>query len=162
MKPWVMLLSSLLLVVLLAPQSGYACGEGIYAVPDGANHRGYLAPRRAAVLVYNNQETVPEATKAVYRGLARAGHKLEVARSPEQLAIALRDHRYDVVIANYEQIDVIGKQYAPASKAKLLPIMTDGQRGASSLRDRFRFSLSPDAGLIQYLKLIDRLIKDRA
>lgn len=159
MKPWI---SSLVLsIVLLAPQPGFACGEGLYAMSDGSRHRGYLAPRLATVLVYNDQGTVPEATKAVYRGLVQAGHKLEVARDPEQLATALRARRYDVVIADYDQVEAIGKQAGPASTAKVLPIVTSGQRDADGLRERFRFLLTPDATLGQYLKSINRLMENR-
>lgn len=153
-------LSSLLLIALLAPQIGLACGEGIYNMSQGRG-KGYLAPRLATVLIYNNQTTVPPKTKAVYRGLVQAGHKLEVARSPEQLAIALRDHRYDVVIADYDQIDVIGKQVEPASQTRLLPVVTDGQHDANDLREHLRFFLREGASLGQYLKLIHQLVKNK-
>lgn len=162
MKPPVLLLGSLLSVALLAPQPGFACGEGIYTMSEGSRHRGYLAPRPAMVLIYNDQGTVPEATKAVYRGLVHAGHKIEVARNPGQLASALRDHRYDVVIAGYDQIDAIDRQVQPVSRTSLLPIVNNQQRGADSWKERFRFSLTQDASLGQYLKLIDKLVKDRA
>ncbi len=162
MKPPVLLLSSLLSAALLTPQPGFACGEGIYTMSEGSRHRGYLAPRPATVLIYNDQGTVSETTKAVYRGLVNAGHKVEVARNPGQLSTALRDHRYDVVIADYNQIDGIDRQVAPASKTSLLPIVTDKQRSADSWKERFRFSLTQGASLGQYLKLIDKLVKDRA
>lgn len=160
MKPWILPL--VLSVSLLAPQAGFACGEGIYTMGEGARQRGYLAPHPATVLVYDDRGTVPESTRAVYRGLVRAGHKLEVARDQEQLAAALRAHRYDVVIADYDQIGIIGKQADPATKARLLPILTDAQRGAMDWRQRFRYSLTQGASLGQYLKLIDRLARDRA
>ena len=162
MKPSVLLLGPVLSAALLLPQSGFACGEGIYSMSDATRHQGYLAPRLATVLIYNDQGTVPEATRAVYRGLARAGHRLEVARNPEQLAAALRAHRYDVVIADYDQIGNIGRQAEPAAKASLLPILSDAQRDARDWRQRFRYSLTQGASLGQYLKLIDRLTRDRA
>lgn len=162
MKPRVLLLGALLSVASLAPQPGFACGEGIYTMGEGARHRGYLAPRQATVLIYNDQGTVPEATKAVYRGLVHAGHKVEVARNAGQLSTALRDRRYDVVIADYDQIDVVDLQVDLVSKTSLLPIVTNEQRGTDSWKERFRFSLTQGASLGQYLKLIDKLVKDRA
>lgn len=151
---------SLLFVALSAPQSGFACGENIYSMNHGLRQQGYLAPHLATVLIYNDQETVPAETKAVYRGLVQAGHTLEVARNPEQLVIALRDHRYDVVIADYEQIDVVDKYVKPASRTKLLPIVTAGQRSADGLHGRFQFLLADRASLGQYLKRINQLVKD--
>ena len=161
MKPRVLLLGALLSVASLAPQPGFACGEGIYTMGEGARHRGYLAPRQATVLIYNDQGTVPEATKAVYRGLVHAGHKVEVARNAGQLSTALRDRRYDVVIADYDQIDVVDLQVDLVSKTSLLPIVTNEQRGTDSWKERFRFSLTQGASLGQYLKLIDRLVRDQ-
>jgi hypothetical protein len=162
MKPRVLLLGALLTVASLAPQPGFACGEGIYTMGEGARHRGYLAPRQATVLIYNDQGTVPEATKAVYRGLVHAGHKVEVARNAGQLSTALRDRRYDVVIADYDQIDVVDLQVDLVSKTSLLPIVTNEQRGTDNWKERFRFSLTQGASLGQYLKLIDKLVKERA
>lgn len=161
MKPSVLLLGSVLSAALLLPQSGFACGEGIYSMSDATRHQGYLAPRLATVLIYNDQGTVPEATKAVYRGLVKAGHKVEVARTPGQLSTALRDQRYDVVIADYNRIDVIDQQVAPVSKTRLLPIVSNTQRGTNDWKERFRFSLAQGASLGQYLKLIDRLVRDQ-
>ena len=162
MKCRIPLLGAMLLVAVLAPQRGYACGEGLYTMGEGSRHRGYLAPRPATVLIYNDQGTVPEATKAVYRGLVHAGHKVEVARNAGQLSTALRDRRYDVVIADYDQIDVVDLQVDLVSKTSLLPIVTNEQRGTDSWKERFRFSLTQGASLGQYLKLIDKLVKDRA
>lgn len=156
------LTSLLLLVALVAPQSAMACGEGIYTMRPGLRHQGYLAPNLATVLVYNNQETVPAATRAVYRGLVQAGHTVEVARTPEQLANALRERRYDVVIADLDQIEVVGKNVDPASKTELLPIAANGQRSTGDWRGRFRFLLEDRASLSQYLKLINQLVKDKA
>jgi hypothetical protein len=162
MKLRLLLWGSVLLAALLTPQSGFACGEGMYAMGEGARHRGYLAPRKATVLIYNDQGTVPEATKAVYRGLVHAGHKVEVARNAGQLSTALRDRRYDVVIAEYDQIDVIDLQVNLVSKTSLLPIVPDKQRSSDGWKQRFRFSLTQGASLGQYLKLIDKVVKDRA
>lgn len=97
----------------------------------------------------------------MYRGLAQAGHTLEVARNPEQLAAALRGRRYDVVIADYDQLGVIGNQVEPASRTRLLPVVTNGRQDANGLRERFRFFLVEGASLGQHLKLIDKLVKDR-
>lgn len=159
MKPRMLLLIALSSVALLTPLSGFACGEGIYAMSEGSRPRGYLAPRPATVLIYNDQGTVPETTKAVYRGLVHAGHKLEVARNPAQLAAALRGRGYDVVIADYDRIEAIDRQVEPVSGTRLLPIVSSQQRSADSARQRFRFSLAQGAGLSQYLKRIDQLVK---
>lgn len=160
MKPCALLLGSVLSFGLLTPQSGLACGEGLYTMGQSSRHQGYLAPHSATVLIYNDQATVPESTKAVYRGLVRAGHTVEVARDQGQLATALRDRSYDVVIANYEKLGILEGQAEAVSEAKILPVL-DKQRSAKGGQERFRLALSQDASLGQYLKLIDRLVTNR-
>ena len=121
-----------------------------------------LAPRPATVLVYNDAPTVPDETRAVYRGLLHAGHRIEVARSPEQAASALRSHRFDVVIADYDQVEAINRQLAPDSGTRVLPVVDASQRRADGLRQRFRAFLLEGASLGQHLKLINQLLKDGA
>ncbi len=161
MKALIFLPSLLVALAAWVSLPAGACGEGIYVMSESSRHQGYLAPRLATVLVYNDQAAVPEATKAVYRGLVHAGHTLEVARNPAQLAIALQQRRYDVVIASYDQIDVVAEQVAPSTEVALLPVLTATQRGANGWRQRFRFSLAQDASLGQYLKRIYQLVKQR-
>lgn len=67
-----------------------------------------------------------------------------------------------MVIADYDQIDVVDLQVDLVSKTSLLPIVTNEQRGTDSWKERFRFSLTQGASLGQYLKLIDKLVKERA
>lgn len=161
MKPRWFFLGTLCSIMLLAPTAGWACGEGIYAMGDGSRHQGYLAPRLATVLVYNDSPVVADRTKAVYRGLVRAGHQVEVARNPAQLSTALHDHRYDVVIAGYDQVGAIVSQAGPAIGPGLLPVLTGQQREGKQWRDRFRHALADDSSLGQYLRLIDQVMKTR-
>ncbi len=161
MKAPIFLPGLLIALAVGVPLTAGACGEGIYVMSESSRHQGYLAPRLATVLVYNDQAKVPDATKAVYRGLVHAGHTLEVARDLEQLAIALQHRQYDVVIASYEQIDAVGKQVAPGPQAAMLPVLTLAQSRADGWRQRFRFSLVQDSSLGQYLKRIDQLVKQR-
>ena len=65
-----------------------ACGEGIFSLGDALRYDGYLAPRPASVLVYEPDADATEDRIAVYRGLARAGHRVTVVTDAGQLGDA--------------------------------------------------------------------------
>lgn len=149
-------------VLLLAPGPAQACGEGLFNMGQGLRYQGYLAPRPAAVLVYDMQRAPAADRIAVYRGLVRAGHRLTIAHSPDELALALRQQRYDVVIAGYDNVDLVATRTAgAASTAKLLPVVARSQRNAPTLRSRFTLFLLDGASLGQHLKSIDQLVKGK-
>ena len=158
MSPRMPLLLASLTIALLAPAQASACGEGIYAMRPEARSSGYLAPRPAKVLVYDDRDKVPESSRSVYRGLVRAGHTLEVARTPVQLAGALDGRRDDVVIAGLDAFEGVESLRALPTTAALLPVVPEGRATGDV---RFRQRLKPGAGLGQYLRLIDTLMKDR-
>lgn len=146
---------------LVAASPAFACGEGIFHMGDGLRYQGYLAPRPATVLVFDDERT-PRAEKiAVYRGLVQAGHRLSIAHDADELAQAMQQRRYDVVIADFNELGVVGAA-APSSATapKVLPVVQRGQRDAPALRSRFEVFVLDGASLGQYLKLINRLMKD--
>ena len=66
-----------------------------------------------------------------------------------------------MVIVDYDRIEVFDRQVKPVSKTSVLPILSSPHGDANAWKERFRFSLAKDAILRQYLKRIDRLVKDR-
>lgn len=156
------LLSTLLVsisVALFAAPPAFACGEGIFYMGDGLRYQGYLAPRPATVLIYDDEHAPSDATTAVWRGLAQAGHRLVVARNADELSRALRQHSFDVVITGISSIELVTAA-TPAAKSapKLLPVVDRSQRNAPDLRGRFERFVLDGASLGQYLKQINRLM----
>lgn len=148
--------------LLLAQPPARACGEGLFNLGQGLRYQGYLAPRPATLLVYD-RERAPDAGRiAVYRGLVRAGHRLTIAHDPDELAQAMRERRYDVVIAGYDNVDMVAAATASAASApKLLPVVARNQRNTPTLRSRFGLFLLDGASLGQHLKSIDQLVKGK-
>ena len=149
-------------LLLLAPGSVLACGEGLFNMGQGLRYQGYLAPRPAAVLVYDVERAPAEERIAVYRGLVRAGHRLTIAHDPGELALALRQQPYDVVIAGYGNVDMVAASTSIAtSTAKLLPVVARSQRNAPAVQSRFALFLLDGASLGQHLKRIDQAVKGK-
>lgn len=149
-----------LAAVLGAASPVFACGEGIFHMGGGLRYQGYLAPRPATVLVFDDNRT-PRAEKiAFYRGLVQAGHRLSIAHSADELAQAMQERRYDVVIADFSELGVVGAAAPSAARTPmLLPVIPRSQRDAPGLRSRFEVFALDGASLGQYLKLINRLMR---
>lgn len=144
---------------LLAQPSAHACGEGQFNMGQGLRYQGYLAPRPATVLVFDDGTAD---RKALYAGLQKAGHKVTVVGSSDAVARALAAERYDVVIADFTAADAVAASVAGASaKPRLLPVVERSQRNAADLRSRFNLFLLDGASLGQYLKTINQALSTR-
>jgi hypothetical protein len=155
----IVLTTLLLTTTLVAIPPALACGDGLFNMGGGLRYQGYLAPRPATVLVYDNERTPSADRIAVYRGLVRAGHTLSIAHSVDELSQALHERRYDVVIAGLEEVGKVTAQTsAEAATPTLLPVIERSQRNAPAVRDHFSLFLLDGASLGQYLKVINQAL----
>jgi CheY-like chemotaxis protein len=146
---------------LLLATPAHACGEGQFNMGQGLRYQGYLAPRPATVLIYDDGAVAPE-RKALYAGLQRAGHHVTVVRDAGSLSRALDATRYDVVISDLADADAIATRGAQAAaRPPLLPVVERSARNQPALR-RFHAFLLDGASLGQYLKAINQLLAVRA
>lgn len=145
------------LATLLCAPSAQACGEGAFNMGQGLSYQGYLAPRPATILVYDDG-TSPKRQK-LYGNLTRAGHKLTVVKDADALAAALRARRFDVAIAGFAQVatlDSLARQ--SARPLPLLPVVPRDARNEPQLRQRFKLFVLDGASIGQYLKAIHQLL----
>lgn len=108
------------------------------------------------MLVYDDGAV---ARKALYAGLQKAGHKVTVVGNVDALSQALRDRRFDVVIADFADATVVDSRTGTSAKPRLLPVVERSRRNAPEVRSRFKLFLLDGASLGQYLKSIDQLVK---
>lgn len=145
-------------VVALVSTSAQACGEGQFNMGQGLRYQGYLAPRPATVLVYDDGAA---ARKALYTGLQKAGHKVIVVSNVDALSQALGERRFDVVIADFADAAVVESSASTSARPRLLPVVERSQRNAPEVRSRFNLFVLDGASLGQYLKLINQLVQVR-
>lgn len=149
------LLASALALVQTPAQ---ACGEGTFNMGQGLRYQGYLAPRPATVLVYDDGAAD---RKALYAGLQKAGHKVTVVGNADALSQALGARRFDVVIADFADATVVESSAGTSAKPRLLPVVERSRRNAPEVRSRFNLFVLDGASLGQYLKLINQLVQVR-
>jgi hypothetical protein len=159
---------TLAIALTFASASVLACGEGAFNAGKGLAYQGYLAPRPATVLVYADPDpTVSHADRdALYAGLTKAGHKLTVVKDAGELASALRERHYDVVITAFDAVDTVQAATADvgnaAGKTALLPVVARSDSDSPQLRGHFDAYLVDGAGLGQYLKMIGKALPANA
>lgn len=153
------LLVPILAVAVFASAPAFACGEGIFNMGEGLRYDGYLAPRPATVLVYEPDGDASPERIAVYRGLARAGHKVTVVTDSEHLRTALARQSFDIVIAEdrYAQALAIATGLSNAAGTRqLLVVANKPPRAGSSPGKSF---VSGTASLGTWLGALNRLMK---
>jgi hypothetical protein len=136
-----------------------ACGEGQFNMGQGLRYQGYLAPRPATVLVYDQNASDH---KSLYAGLQKAGHTVTVVGTADAMSQALHVGRYDIVIADFDDAAALKPLVTGrATKASVLPVVARNRRNAPEVTSRFKFFLLDGASLGQYLKGINQLVSVR-
>jgi hypothetical protein len=146
--------SVLLAALVLAPGAAQACGENQFNMGQGLSYQKFLAPRPASILVFDEDAAEH---KALYSGLARAGHKVSVVRTSEDASRATSARGFDVIIADL--VDAERFAADASAEARVLPVVQREQRNQPGLRERFDPFVVDGASLGQYLKSIDRLVR---
>jgi CheY-like chemotaxis protein len=139
------------------PFAADACGEGMFNTGQGLPYQAYLAPRPAAVLVFAEPGTPDTREDALHAGLKKAGHRVTVVRDVEALKAAMREQRFDVVIAALDGIDAVTSAEAEQTPP-LLPVVARSVRNSPEVRNRFDLFLIDGASLGQYLKAINKMV----
>ena len=152
--------SALLLATLLsaAATPALACGEGQFNTGQGMRYQGYLAPRPATVLVYDDAGDAGRRGK-LYAGLKQAGHKVTVVTDAAALDAATAGGHFDVVIADFAGAGFARAEALRATAAtRVLPVVARTERNNPAVRGRFESVLVDGASLGQYLKAINQTL----
>ena len=154
------LLVPILALATLAAAPASACGEGIFSMGEGLRYDGYLAPRPATVLVYEPDGDASPERIDVYRGLARAGHKVTVVTDPDLLPKALERQNFDIVITDdrhAQDLAVATGVSNDAGARQLVVVPNKPAQGGASAGKAF---VRATASLGTWLGALNRLMKD--
>lgn len=152
------ILLPILAAATFAASPALACGEGIFSMGEGLRYDGYLAPRPATVLVYEPDGDATPARISVYRGLARAGHRITVVDDAAHLPKALAAQSFDIVIADDEHAAALASALpGDAGTRQLVVVPNKPARGESG---GGRAAVRGTASLGTWLDALNRLMKD--
>jgi hypothetical protein len=158
MRTPLMLVPLLAVAVFATPAS--ACGEGIFSMGEGLRYDGYLAPRPATVLVYEPDADASAERIAVYRGLARAGHKVTVVTDAQHLPEALARQAFDIVIADDMHASALAIAAGVSGDSGARQLVVVAQKPARGASGGQRAAVQGSASLGTWLSTLNRLMKD--
>ena len=161
-RPLVLVAASL----IAAPGVASACGASLFGGADGAVARNWRAPQAAHVVLYVDATLDRRGLgdpAAFGRALARSGHQVTLARTPDELSRLLADGAVDVVVADLAVMDsVAADARRSGSAAALLPIVPDLHGRLGDTPVAYERALAHDADLRDALRAIDALVTRRA
>jgi hypothetical protein len=151
--PVIALMLGAVLPLSLVSFDAQACGESLFRVGRGAAYRAQTAPLPGNVLLVS-----PSAeAKALAERLAAAGHHVRVVDTADLIAAELGKDKYDVVLASFNDRELVAAQTAGAT-ASYIPVATE--EGQSELAAQsFERHLSADDDFTQFLRVIHRTLR---
>lgn len=137
----------------LASFNAHACGESLFRVGRGAAYRAQTAPLPGNVLL-----VAPSAdAKALADRLAAAGHNVQVVETANFIAGELAKKKYDVVLASFNDREIVAAQTHGAT-ASYIPVATEeGQEELAA--QSFERHLSRDDDFTQFLRVIHKTLR---
>jgi hypothetical protein len=139
----------------LASFDARACGESLFRVGRGAAYRAQTAPLPGNVLLVAPSEEA----KALAERLTAAGHHVRVVETADLIAQELRNDKYEVVLASFNDRELVAAQTAgEAGSPAYVPVATeDGQKAL--VAQSYERYLSADDDFTQFLRVIHRTLK---
>ncbi|SEB08559.1 hypothetical protein [Variovorax sp. YR216] len=135
--------SAALVVTLCAAASqAHACGEVMLRALGTMRYHAFVTRNPAAILLYSDDPTGnakrPAATDPrLHDNLEKVGHKVSMARGTGELAHALAEHRYDVIVAYADDMLGATDQFTKATpEPKLIPVL-DKESNEREMREHF-------------------------
>ena len=152
--------SALLVVALcLSASEVEACGEVMLRTLDTMRFHAFVTRHPAAILLYGAEAAThpPGQATKLHDGLEKAGHKVTLVRTPDELGKALAARKYDVVVAYSDDLVAVTTQVAKASREPtLIPVLAGG---ADERQLRARFPHLVNGDLNELLKTIEQSAK---
>ena len=147
-------------VFAFAALDARACGESLFRA--GGVHRAQTAPLPGSVLfvVPSTETNVPyvEAIELADR-LDAAGHNVRIVESAKVIGDELKKAKYDVVLAAYNDREVVTAQIVGASaSAKYVPIATDERQKELAAASYERYVSCAD-DFTEFLRVIHRTLR---
>jgi hypothetical protein len=147
--------AGLVMSLSLIPLAAQACGESLFRVGRGVAYRAQTAPLPGNVLVVGPTEE----SKALAQQLTAAGHHVEVVDTRDKIAEALHSGKYDVVLASFNDRELVAAGTANVEKPPAyVPVTTEKSQEALASQSYERH-LSADDDFTQFLRVIHKTLK---
>jgi hypothetical protein len=135
-----------------------ACGDKLMLLPANARFRQIHGAHPIAILIYMHpNSTVSEIARTLQLALKRAGHKFDTVDDLTGLDKALKNGKYDLLLADVNDAEFLRPEARLAlSKPVLLPVVYKSSKAeAAAVEKRFHCVLKAPGSPGRYLEAID-------
>lgn len=151
-------------VVLWSGVPAYSCGDKLLVLGRGVRFQTMTGMRPANILAYLRAGTGVSAVAANQQfqlALKKAGYQLRVVRDDEEVDVALRSGKYDLVIAEIADLNAIDSALHSMARAPaLLPILYQPTKlQVTSGEQRYRYVLKAPNKDSHYLSVIEKALE---
>ena len=134
--------SAILFVALcFTTMEAQACGEVMLRTLGAMRYHPFVTHHPAAIVLYSGEAGLkhpPEYAAKLHDSLEKAGHKVIIARGPDELTQALAARHQDVIIAYVDDMDRLETQLPKGSpEPALIPVLDSGAANERQVRERF-------------------------
>ncbi len=151
---------------LVPGQESFACGDKLVVVGRGLRPSHRTAAVRASILLYATPGGALPAALAeggLQKDLERAGHRLSLVGTEEELHKALSAGGYDLVFADFKmapQVEAAAEQ-SPARPTVLPTLYKPTSAELNAARSQYRCVLDSPGGDRDYLAVVDQAMASR-
>jgi hypothetical protein len=151
-------------VVLWSDGPAYSCGDKLLVLGRGVRFQTLNGSRPANILAFLRAGTGASAVAGDQRfqlALKKAGYQFRVVRDDEEVDVALRSGKYDLVIAEISDLNAIDLALHSTPRAPaLLPILYQPTRlEVTSGEQRYRYVLKAPDKDSHYVSVIEKALE---
>jgi len=149
--------------LLVLASDTLACGDKFLVPGRGPNFgQAYASMQPGRILIYRNSQTkIAELLgRELEETLERVGHSVDIVESPEALQSALNTGRYDVLLADVDDLKRVAEQHASAQHAPVgLPVVYKASwMEVNQLKEKFQAVLNAPSRVSQVLAVVDEAV----
>ena len=133
-----------------------ACGESLFRVGKGLTYREYTAPLPGNILIVARTE----GELAMADRLLAAGHRIEVVSDPAEVAHAMAEKDFDIVMSLFSQRGVVEAALSDTATS-YIPVARHNSIEESQAAQAYERSLSTEDSVKSFLKTIHRTLKQK-
>jgi len=151
-------------IVLWSGVPAYSCGDKLLVLGRGVRFQTLTGTRPANILAFLRAGTDVAAVAQDQRfqsALKKAGYQFRVVRDAEEVDVALRSGKYDLVIAEIADLNAIDSTlHSMPRTPALLPILYEPTKlQITSVEQRYRYVLKAPNKDSHYLSVIEKALE---
>lgn len=120
--------SILAIALLLAAPSTFACGDKLVQIGRGVRYQRANAVRAASILILVDPGLDRQMASRLGHAFTTVGHKVQLVDGASQVATALRDNHYDVILTGSSGAAAVARE-VQSSRSPQPTVISVVQRG---------------------------------